>query len=72
MKVLKNLDYVRVLYVRNQVSKCKTIIMNSIREGCPSLYKKYKESRPNLLESEKKLDGSERIGDVIVKKVKPL
>jgi hypothetical protein len=66
MKILKNLDYRRVLYVRNQVSKCKAIIMNSIREGCPNLCKKYRETKSRELAS----DEYERASDILVKKSK--
>jgi len=45
MKVLKNLDYRRVLYVKNQISKCKSTIMKCIRDGCPNICNKYKESK---------------------------
>jgi hypothetical protein len=71
MKVLKNLDYRRVLYVRNQVSKCKAIIMNSIREGCPNLCKKYKESKVHINSLDGKFDEYEKTLDNVMKKVKP-
>jgi len=45
MKILKNLDYRRVLYVKNQISKCKSTIMKCIRDGCPNICNKYKESK---------------------------
>jgi len=52
MKILKNLDYRRVLYVKNQISKCKSTIMKCIRDGCPSICNRYRESKYNSLNQE--------------------
>ena len=73
MKILKNLDYRRVLYVKNQVSKCKTIVMNSIREGCPNICNKYKEAKYQSLLQEINSefpDCDDETDEKIIKKVK--
>ena len=76
MKILKNLDYRRVLYVKNQVSKCKLIIMNCIKEGCPNVCSKYKETKMKsvLKEQNPKIlnqaDDDEDCLEKVVKKVK--
>ncbi len=74
MKILKNLDYRRVLYVRNQVSKCKTVIMNSIKDGCPNICKKYKETKYQSLFQDINIELSkenpEKVEDKVFKKVK--
>lgn len=74
MKILKNLDYRRVLYVKNQISKCKAIIMHSIKEGCPNICGKYKEvkyrSLLQELNTEFPKETKENDLEKIVKKVK--
>lgn len=74
MKILKNLDYRRVLYVRNQVSKCKAIIMNSIKDGCPIICKKYKETKYQSLfqelNTETAKENPDKVQDKVFKKVK--
>jgi len=76
MKILKDLDYRRVLYVKNQVSKCKSILMQCIKEGCPSICNKYKETKYNVLlqeietpQNNQEEDEEEEV-EKIVKKVK--
>jgi hypothetical protein len=74
MKILKNLDYRRVLYVRNQVSKCKTIIMNAIKDGCPIICKKYKETKYQSLfqelNAELAKENPDKVQDKVFKKIK--
>jgi len=74
MKILKNLDYRRVLYVRNQISKCKTVIMNSIKDGCPMICKKYKEAKYQSLfdemNAELAKENPDNVQDKVFKKVK--
>lgn len=40
-KLLRALDYRRLLYTSRQISKCKRILLSSVKEGCPNACKNF-------------------------------
>ena len=77
-KIFKNLDYRRVLYIKKQIAKCKSLLLANIKESCPNVYKKFldvtRTKMPDKKQRERKNEFLSKdikdCGDVLSKKVK--